>query len=242
MPDPTPLYDVERPDLEHRPWIVASMIASLDGAITHHGRSGPLGNDTDRRVLQVLRSSADAIVVGARTVRTEQYGPVRLDDAQRRRRLFSGRSPQPRVAIVSASLDLDPRLGVFENPEPPLIFTTLSPHDDRWRRLSRSAELVHLPAEEPTAEFLVREFSARSWKTVLCEGGARINSLFASAEMLDELCLTISPHLVGGPGPRLLTDGVDDRLRRFRLAHLANDDGWIFLRYLREVRDADVES
>lgn len=240
--DPTPLYDVERPELEQRPWFVASMITSLDGAITHHGRSGPLGNETDRRVLQILRSSVDAIVVGAQTVRTERYGPVRLDDAQRRRRLLRGRPPQPRVAIVSSSLDLDPTLGVFENPEPPLIFTTLPADDYRWRRLSGSAELVSLTVEELRAEVLAREFSARGWKTILCEGGSRLNSLLVQSEMLDELCLTISPHLVGGPGPRLLAENTEDRLRRFRLVNLATDEGWLFLRYLRDVHDVDVES
>ncbi|MCC6438025.1 MAG: dihydrofolate reductase family protein [Acidimicrobiales bacterium] len=60
-----------------RPWVVVSMVATVDGATALDGVSGALGNDTDREVLRLARAAADVIVVGAATVRAEQYRPVR---------------------------------------------------------------------------------------------------------------------------------------------------------------------
>ncbi len=60
-----------------RAWVVMSMIASVDGASTMGGLSGQLGNPTDQQILRLARAAADAIVVGAATVRTERYRPIR---------------------------------------------------------------------------------------------------------------------------------------------------------------------
>jgi len=59
-----------------RPWVVLSMIASVDGAATIDGRSGLLGNATDQQVLRLVRAAADVVLVGAATVRAERYRPL----------------------------------------------------------------------------------------------------------------------------------------------------------------------
>ena len=69
-------YQVERPPAQ-RAWVVMSMIASVDGASSVGGLSGPLGNPTDQQILRLARAAADAVVVGAATVRTERYRPLR---------------------------------------------------------------------------------------------------------------------------------------------------------------------
>ncbi|WP_231702992.1 dihydrofolate reductase family protein [Tsukamurella asaccharolytica] len=62
------------PLAEGRPYVRAGMISSLDGSSTAGGRSGGLGGDGDRRVFQALRAAADVVLVGAATVRDEDYG------------------------------------------------------------------------------------------------------------------------------------------------------------------------
>ncbi len=69
-------YEVAPPPAE-RPWVIVSMVASVDGGTAVDGRSGALGNDTDREVLRLARAAADVILVGAATVRAERYRPVR---------------------------------------------------------------------------------------------------------------------------------------------------------------------
>ena len=60
----------------------ANMIFSADGAAAFGGRAGPLSCPADQQLLGILRGFADVVLVGAGTVRAENYGPVRLTDAQ----------------------------------------------------------------------------------------------------------------------------------------------------------------
>ena len=66
---------------------------------------------------------------------------------------------------------------------------------------------------------------------ILCEGGPRLNAQLVAAGLVDELCLTISPMLVGGSAARIL-DGTSSPTG-LRLAHVLEDDGFLFCRYVR---------
>lgn len=80
MIEPLPADDAalalaySHPLAEGRPYVRANMISSLDGSSTAAGRSGGLGGDGDRRVFGALRAAADVVLVGAATVRDEDYG------------------------------------------------------------------------------------------------------------------------------------------------------------------------
>jgi riboflavin biosynthesis pyrimidine reductase len=64
------------------------------------------------------------------------------------------------------------------------------------------------------------------------EGGGVINGLLAAADLIDELDLTISPQITGGAGSRL-TAGAPELAQRMHLAHVLEDDGFLFTRYVR---------
>src|SRR5205823_3118949 len=57
------------------PWLLVNMISTVDGATAIAGKSGGLGGPADKRVFAAIRSLADFILVGAGTVRAENYGP-----------------------------------------------------------------------------------------------------------------------------------------------------------------------
>ena len=107
--DPVDVYHGDlRPAPGTRPWVLMNMIASVDGATAVDGVSEGLGGPADRRMLGTLRGLADVILVGAKTVRAEDYRLPRLpDDRVAVLRATSGRPPRPRLAVVSASLSLD---------------------------------------------------------------------------------------------------------------------------------------
>ncbi len=65
------------PDRLDRPWIRTNFVSSIDGAVTVDGVSAGLGTPADKRVFAVLRELADVVVVGAGTVRSENYGGAR---------------------------------------------------------------------------------------------------------------------------------------------------------------------
>jgi riboflavin biosynthesis pyrimidine reductase len=69
---------------------------------------------------------------------------------------------------------------------------------------------------------------------VLTEGGPRLLSSFVERELLDELCLTIAPCVVGGFGPRITT-GAGQVLTRMRCVHVLTDEsGYLYTRYVRD--------
>jgi riboflavin biosynthesis pyrimidine reductase len=67
---------------------------------------------------------------------------------------------------------------------------------------------------------------------VQAEGGPSLNAALAAADLIDELNLTISPQLAGGDGPRVV-DGAAQFAHRLDLAHVLEDDGFLFTRYVR---------
>lgn len=101
-----------------------NFIASLDGAATHDGVSGPLNNEDDKAVFDTLRMLADVVVVGAGTVLAEGYGALRLDADAVAWRLAHGLPEHPRFAVVTSRADLDPQSPVFARaPARPIVVT-----------------------------------------------------------------------------------------------------------------------
>ncbi len=108
-----------------RIWVRANFIGSIDGGATMDGKSGGLGSPGDRTLFMLLRALADVVLVGAGTVRVENYGGARLNVAERLRRRDRGQSEVPRLAIVTGSGQLDRDLRVFTDTElPPLVLTS----------------------------------------------------------------------------------------------------------------------
>ena len=245
--DPLDVYlGADRTPPGGRPWVMVNMIASADGAVTVDGVSGGLGSPADRAVFRAVRACADWILVGAATVRAERYGLPRPSAAAREARRAAGRSEQPGLAVVSASLDLDPDLPMLADQRPgearPLILTGPDAPSDRAERLAEAAEVVRLepsPSRTETATAgrlgspaaVLGELGRRGAQVVLSEGGPTLNAWLADAGMIDELCLSFAPVLAGGPSPRLL-HGAAPAPTALELVHLLEEDGMLFARYL----------
>jgi riboflavin biosynthesis pyrimidine reductase len=240
------LYAVDRPTLAGRPWVVGLMAATADGAAAVEGLSGSIGGPGDREVFRAVRAVADAVVVGSGTVAAERYGPVRTPPDVVAARLARGQQPHPRAVVVSGRLSLDPELRLFAEadgttPRPVVVHAPAAPADRR-AALDPVADLVEVPAGpagvDPGA--LLGELGRRGHRVVVLEGGPTLNGVLVAADLVDELCLTLDPMVVGGRSPRIVTgDGVA-AARAWRPAHLLEHDGTLFWRLLRdrEVRSA----
>ncbi|HTI34896.1 MAG TPA: pyrimidine reductase family protein [Miltoncostaea sp.] len=218
-----------------RPGVRVNMVASLDGAITVEGRSGGLGGDADWRVFMALRALADVILVGAGTVRNEGYGPPRLDDEVQAARRERGQARLPRIAVVTRSLTLDWDSRFFaEAPDDarPLVLTCAAAPEDGRRRAAEVAELVVAGDDDVDVGEALARLGGQGVASVLCEGGPYLNRALAADGLLDELCLTVSPLLVGGAGPRMLAGAAPSPGGVPMALHAAyEDEGFLFLRH-----------
>lgn len=217
-----------------RPWVLANMVSSIDGATAVTGVSGPLGGAADRAVFAAVRAVPDVIVVGAGTVRAERYGPPRSTDERRRRRAAAGQRPVPRMAVVSGRLDLDVATPLFtEAEERPIVLTTAAAARDDVARVAAVADVVVAGEELVAPATALAELHERGARTVLCEGGPTLLGVFVAAGLLDELCLTFAPLLVAGGSARIAAGPVPDAPTGMLLSHVLEEDGTLFLRYLR---------
>jgi riboflavin biosynthesis pyrimidine reductase len=230
--DPIDAYAVS-PDVGiDRPFVRCNMISTLDGAISINGRSGLLGGRADHRIFQTLRSLADVILVGAGTVRTEGYGPVRLDDDLGEQRRERGQSVAPPIAVVTRSANLDWSSPFFTEADArPIVFTTAD--RDRGVRLpDEDVAHVVMAGDERVDVSLVLDYLHRSGlRSVLLEGGPGLNADVVHAGLLNELCLTVSPLILAGAGTRILAGAELANPLELELIHLLEEDGFFFYRF-----------
>ncbi|MDA0634258.1 pyrimidine reductase family protein [Nonomuraea sp. MCN248] len=217
---------------EGRPWLRLNMVVSADGAAWDQGLSGGLSGRADKRVFGVLRGLADVVLVGAATVRAEGYGPVKPRESWRV--LRAGGPAAAPLAIVSRGLDLDFDAPLFrEAVSPTLVITCESAPEDRRKAAAAAGEVILAGGEEVDPRRAVAGLHARGLTRVLCEGGPRLNAQFAAAGLVDELCLSVSPLLLGGDAARIL-DGEPSRAR-LELRQVLEEEGVLFCRYVREM-------
>lgn len=217
-----------------RPWVMLNMVTSVDGATAAKGRSGELGGDGDREVFHAIRAVPDVIVAGAATVRAERYGPPRISEDTMRARVARGQSAVPDIAVVTASLDLDVALPLFaDDHTSPIVATTASADSARVEHLeANGARIVVAGEDRVEVGLLVSELAALGHRIVLLEGGPRLNAQFIAAGLLDEVNVTLSPHLIAGSSARLAV-GEEEVFDELGLAHVLEQDGSLFCRYVR---------
>jgi len=185
----------------------------------------------------VMREVADVVLVGAGTVRAENYSGAQLSVAARQRRQARGQREVPPIAVITASGALEPDSRLFMRTEtPPLIFTTTASFVATRDRLhGRAAVLDASTADpivvDPTA--VLAELARRGLYRVLCEGGPNLLGQIIAAGLLDQLALTTAPVLVGGGAMRIAACETSV-MTRLRAAHLVTDqDGYLYQLFSR---------
>jgi riboflavin biosynthesis pyrimidine reductase len=228
--DPYELYAAGRRPAhdDGRPWLMVNMVTTLDGATTVGGVSGPLGGEADKAVFRAIRSLPDVILVAAGTVNAEGYGPPRLG---------LGAKPAPRLAVVTASLSIEPTARLFAEADPdnrPFVVTATGADPERLAALAAvSAEVIVAGDGRVDVRRALHELGARGAAVVLCEGGPSLNGQLIADDLVDELCLTVAPVLASGDSPRIAHGPERNPPQPLPLATILEQDGVLCLRYVR---------
>lgn len=215
------------------PRVRMNFVASLDGAVTIDGRSGGLGDAADRLAMGVMRTLADVVLVGAGTVRVEGYGGVRLRGENVAWRREHGLADQPRLAVVSSALELQAQHPFFaEAVARPLVVTHAASDAERRRELAEVADVLVCGETEVDLRAAVGALGDAGLPQVLCEGGPHLFGSLLEADRVDELCLSLSPTIVGGDAGRIVR-GATELDRPMRLVHAIPAGDLLLLRYER---------
>jgi riboflavin biosynthesis pyrimidine reductase len=196
--DPNDVYG-DAPRANGRPGVRLNMIASVDGATSVDGLSGALGGPADHRGFEAMRAATDIVLVAAGTVRAERYGPAELPPDTRDARKHRGQAPVPAIAVVSRTCSLDWQSRFFTAATArPLIVTVADAPSDRRARATEVADVVIAGEKDVDLRRALDAIADRAAESVLAEGGSSLNAQLAGTGLLDELCLTLSPSVVGG--------------------------------------------
>lgn len=220
-PDPMPPHG----------WVRANMVSTLDGSASGvDGLSGSISSPVDKATFGVLRGLADVVLVGAGTVRTEGYKAPSPNRAFADRRAANGQQPAPSLAIVTRSGRLPADAGLFTGKSPTYVITTTEADLAPLRALAGADQVIVAGEQDLDVEDAIRVLAARGLGRVLLEGGPSLLGSAMAAGRVDELCLTWSPLLVAGNGPRIAS-GPPVRLST-RPAHLIAAEDVLLGRWL----------
>lgn len=208
-----------------RPTVVVNFVTTLDGVVSYATDEAAGGGEIsgffepDRFVMGLLRSVADAVVIGAGTVRAgngETWTPASIHppsaDASASLRRALGLTPQPLTVVVTGSGALDLTHRGLADPELPVLIITTDAGAGALRTMDPGPHVeVHSLGGEVTAAGILAALTERGIHLALCEGGPHLLGLLLADRAVDELFLTLAPQVAGrSPGdPRLgLVEGA----------------------------------
>ncbi|GAA3820768.1 dihydrofolate reductase family protein [Cellulomonas soli] len=227
------LFADAAPPAGRRVHVRANMVSSLDGAATGPDRrSGSINDAADHRVFAALRVLADVVLIGAGTARTEGYGPLGTPAPLRGTRRAHGRPDEVELALVTASGAVPD--GLLDAARPPFVVTVAQcPVLDALRTRIGPERVLVAGDEQVDLATALDLLADRGLRHVLTEGGPHLLSGLLAADLVDELCLTWTPLVVGGPAPRATrTDAWLDPVRHARPAHLLHAGGTLLGRWV----------
>jgi riboflavin biosynthesis pyrimidine reductase len=253
LPLPAPLRERYGGDLRFprgRVHVFSNFVSSIDGVVSLAvpGKTQASyiskGEPADRFILGLLRAAADAVIVGAGTLREERGGmwtpaqpfPDAAGEFAELRRAMSI-AERPLTVIVSASGDLDLKTPALAEGAPILVLTT----PGGARRLAGAPPHLRVRELEATTASKILEATVdeTGGKLILTEGGPTLLGHFLRERLLDDLFLTIAPRIVGrsSEARRLaLVEGaafLPGDARESRLLSVKAAGDYLFLRFAR---------
>lgn len=242
---PEPADDVDLHQFYGADWLESgglrmNFVSSVDGAATAAGLSAGLQTAGDNAIYRILRDLADVVLVGAGTARAEGYRPVRAAGDRQERRLRYGLPARLPIAIVTRSLNVDPDAELFIGAHPEartIVLTCADTNTETRRRLAEVAEVVICGERAVDLTVARRELETRSLRRILCEGGPTLFGDLVQADVVDQLCLSVTAALVGPGAPRIVAGDIPwAGLVKLHLTGLLEDEGSLFCRYALERR------
>lgn len=206
----------------------AGFVLSADGGAAVGGGSRGLQSSADQAVFAALRAVSDAVVVGAGTARAEGYRAIGVRPEGRSWRAAHARAATPTLVLVSRSLELDPGDACFAGPA--VVVTCAAADAERRAALEAVADVVVAGDDAVDLPAAVRALHERGLRRLLCEGGPTLLTALLAAGLVDELCLTTAPVLLG-TAPTLLVQALPAPVG-LRLVHLVDGgDGSLLTRW-----------
>ena len=222
----------------NRPYTFINVAMTADGKIdTFERRGAAISSPRDKQRVDELRASADAVLVGGRTLLEEQPKLTVKNEALREGRVRQGRSPNPiKVGVVTVA-DIPKESDFIQAGDTRLVIFTTS-----QTSISKLAELRALGVEvfvddAPRVDLnkMMLTLKKLGVERVMVEGGGTINFELIQQGLVDELQIYVSPMIFGGANSPTPADGVGiprEKAMGMKLVDVERwEDGGVILKY-----------
>jgi 5-amino-6-(5-phosphoribosylamino)uracil reductase len=205
--------------------VFSNLAVTLDGKIAdarHPSQS--LGTKADKALMKKIREMADVVVMGADTLRA--LGDAVVIKNKKRRNLVN--------AVVTGTGVIDPKLKFWDRKDVlRFVFTSKANFHKAVESAQDRAFVVAIGDEYLSAKELLKTLEKAGFQNILVEGGGKLMGLFLKEALLDEVFLTLTPHLMGGSANPSLVSTVDTlsprpKLKLLKQKKVANE---VFLHY-----------
>jgi len=204
---------------QRRPYVLANFVETIDGVVSYNapGQTGGAAvsgdNKQDQMVMGLLRAYADAVIIGTSSLRTDAnhlhipstISPAYAEAYAELRKRLGKQAKLPLTVIVTASGDVNMEDKTFHAAGLRVVLATTKRGADALSQKTLPVGVdVRVIEQDDKAEMsvspanvlglLAREYNVR---VALYEGGPHLLSSFLKAQLIDELFVTVAPHLAG---------------------------------------------
>ncbi|GAC1433083.1 MAG: hypothetical protein NVS4B1_29980 [Ktedonobacteraceae bacterium] len=204
---------------QERPYMIANFVETVDGVVSYNapGQTGGAAvsgnNKQDQMVMGLLRAYADAVIIGTSSLREDAnhvhipatISPDYADAYTELRTRLGKQEALPISVIMTASGDINFADKTFHRPGLRVVIVTTEKGQDAIRKkVVPQGVDIHVLTSHTASEsgvspagaltVLAREYGI---SVALYEGGPNLLSSFLKAQLVNELFVTIAPHLAG---------------------------------------------
>jgi riboflavin-specific deaminase-like protein len=200
---------LEPPAHDGRPHVALNFVMTADGRVSYQGRA-EIGTRTDRALMVHLRSLADAVMIGAGTLRVDPFAPS-----------IAGRDRQPVAIVVSRTCELPLGNRFFAHPGERLVATTSRAAPAAVAAVRAAGAAVEVFGDlDVDLGRLLAALRDRGVRFLLCEGGPTLASQLLARRSVDELFLTHATLIAAEPDARSLFAGGPPSVGTVRVERL----------------------
>ena len=178
-----------------KPWVKLVLASSIDGRIAYpKGGKTELGAFGDRLVLEESLAWSDGALMGGQTLRDHRSICIIKNKNLIKKRISKGQNEQPISLIASNQIDYPINWLFFKQPVQRWL---LQKYDKRTESLLPIGFHKRINLKLRWRDSL-NDLNQKGISKIVLLGGAKLISSFLIEDLINELQITITPHLLGG--------------------------------------------
>ncbi|MTJ52901.1 RibD family protein [Anabaena sp. UHCC 0253] len=229
--------------MQDRPHTTVVLAMSADGKIADFKRSpARFGSRADKAHLERQIAAADAVLIGAATLRAYGTTMIISEPTLLQQRITENQHPQPVHIVISHSANLNPDIKFFQQPVRRWLLTT-SLGACFWQEGSTFEKVLVFETLTGEIDILaaLKYLASLQITRLAVLGGGQLVASFLASDLIDEIWLTICPLIIGGSTATSPVEGtgfLSHLAPKLQLLEVSTVEQEVFLHY-RLLRNAE---